>query len=324
MSPHYSQKVQPVTGQQQISLWKDRINNEEKQTYKHRLRGKKKHMSRTVKDCVDRLRGVLLQIVKKKGGTEFSILRHCFLDWDADRSGELGELGFFAHLLILGVVVYRSKLDHLTLTKNNLAFDEFKNAMQKLGVRYTDEECREIVEFYDVDGDGEMRYEPLVKDVMKGAKHWMEHPSTPEVKKEMDKRRIPRLEMIEKLKAEAGGSASPSSRTETGRTSRYSSRSSSSYALSSRSNLSTGRMSTSSQAEITALREQLAAEKAMRTIAEQELTSLKSKLSPGKEGEARKEVGEEEEYDNFKKFAAMGNTDNYGSAQAYQKLKKIG
>ena len=61
-----------------------------------------------------------------KGGTEFSILRHCFLDWDADRSGELG-------------------------------LDEFRSAMRTLGVAGPDSELMAVIEHFDLEGDGEMR-----------------------------------------------------------------------------------------------------------------------------------------------------------------------
>jgi len=217
MAAHFKQKIQPSTGQQQIRQWKDRIESEEKVAFTDKMnkRGRrKKVLTSSIRRSIDKLREALLLIVKTKGGTEFSILRHCFLDWDADRSGEL-------------------------------AFDEFRNAMAKLGVRFSDQECRDIVEYYDVDGDGEMRYEPLVVEVMKGAKHWMEHPSTPEIKAETEKRRnvnVPAFMMDKVNKSNSNSPVSSSRRSGMGSDSERSNGSERSLALSSsRSGFDTNR-----------------------------------------------------------------------------------
>jgi hypothetical protein len=39
------------------------------------------------------------------------------------------------------------------------------------------DEAKQIVKFYDVEGDGEMRYQDLVKDVVEGVPHFMTHPN---------------------------------------------------------------------------------------------------------------------------------------------------
>jgi len=115
------------------------------------MRSKSNATPIAVNAFVEKLRGALLQIVHAKGGTEFSILRHTFLDWDADRSGELG-------------------------------IGEFRNAMATLGVKSSDDEYNAVIDHFDVEGDGEMRYEPLVNEVVKGTSHWLHHPSTADVK----------------------------------------------------------------------------------------------------------------------------------------------
>ena len=151
MSPHYKSKVSVPTTLQTTKQWQHAIKIEESKQYQAQLLPQEKRVTETINAFVVRLRTRLLDIVKSKGGTEGSIIRHCFLDWDADRSGELD-------------------------------FDEFRSAMRSIGMQMTPEECEEIVEFYDLEGDGEMKYEPLVKEVQRGIKHWMEHPSTAEVK----------------------------------------------------------------------------------------------------------------------------------------------
>lgn len=98
----------PTPIHQQTKQWISRITNEEKATYAGRISSMSSGLPRSVSQFVEKLRGALLKIVMDKGGTEFSILRHTFLDWDGDRSGEL-------------------------------ALDEFRNAMSTLGVRGSDE-----------------------------------------------------------------------------------------------------------------------------------------------------------------------------------------
>ena len=52
----------------------------------------------------------------------------------------------------------------------------FQNAMRSLGLVVEEAVCREVVRFYDVDGDGEMKYQPLIEDVARGQRHFLHHP----------------------------------------------------------------------------------------------------------------------------------------------------
>ncbi len=106
-----------------------------------------KEMPRVCELFLKKLKRNLLNIMREKGGTEFSILRTNFLNWDADKSGEIG-------------------------TK------EFQGAMSVLGLRLSEAEARAIVDFYDVEGDGEMKYQPLVEDIVRGTSHFLVHPQT--------------------------------------------------------------------------------------------------------------------------------------------------
>ena len=83
--------------------------------------------------------------MKKHGEYERILIRRAFLNWDADASGEL-------------------------------SCREFMGAMRQVGISLREDEARKIVEFYDVEGDGEMRYQPLVDDVTAGAAHFIHHP----------------------------------------------------------------------------------------------------------------------------------------------------
>lgn len=104
--------------------------------------GKRKEMPRVCQLFLKKLKNSLLRSMREKGGTEFSILRTTFLNWDADKSGEIG-------------------------------VREFQGAMSKLGLKVNDREAKIIVDFYDVEGDGEMKYEPLVKDVTRGNSNFL-------------------------------------------------------------------------------------------------------------------------------------------------------
>jgi Ca2+-binding EF-hand superfamily protein len=91
------------------------------------------------------LRKCLTKRMKESGGTEHSVIRKCFLNWDADCSGELTD-------------------------------EEFLNAMHSLGLSVDQSVAREVVKYYDVDGDGEMKYVPLIEDVARGQRHFLHHP----------------------------------------------------------------------------------------------------------------------------------------------------
>jgi len=109
--------------------------------------GRKKTMPRICTLFLQKLKRNLLKSMREKGGTEFSILRTTFLNWDADKSGEIG-------------------------------VREFQGAMSKLGLRLSDSEAKVIVDYYDVEGDGEMKYEPLVKDVTRGNSNFLVYENT--------------------------------------------------------------------------------------------------------------------------------------------------
>ena len=48
--------------------------------------------------------------------------------------------------------------------------------MHSLGLTVDTEVSREVVKYYDVDGDGEMKYHPLIEDVARGQRHFLHHP----------------------------------------------------------------------------------------------------------------------------------------------------
>ena len=75
-----------------------------------------------------RLRHKLEMTMRAHGGTIYSICRESFLLWDGDCSGELDVA-------------------------------EFTGAIRKMGLEVSDSEARQIVKYYDLEGDGEMRYQ---------------------------------------------------------------------------------------------------------------------------------------------------------------------
>ncbi|CAM9371727.1 unnamed protein product, partial [Scytosiphon promiscuus] len=81
-----------------------------------------------------RLRDVLEQTIKNKGGVSHAIIREAFLDWDADASGKLNPR-------------------------------ELVGALQRMGVHATDDEAKAVVEYYDLDGSEEMSYELLCSEI---------------------------------------------------------------------------------------------------------------------------------------------------------------
>ena len=107
--------------------------------------------------------------MREKGGTEYSILRTNFLNWDADKSGEIGP-------------------------------EEFRGAMSILGLKLSPSEAKSICDYYDVEGDGEMKYQPLVDDVTKGTSHFLVHPHTE--RKATPKTPTTDLALAEKIKEE--------------------------------------------------------------------------------------------------------------------------
>ena len=107
--------------------------------------GRQKEMPRICELFLKKLQRNLKRIMREKGGTELSILRTNFLNWDADKSGEIGTA-------------------------------EFRGAMGILNLKLSEGEARAIVDYYDVEGGGEMKYQPLVEDIVRGTSHFLVHP----------------------------------------------------------------------------------------------------------------------------------------------------
>jgi Ca2+-binding EF-hand superfamily protein len=91
--------------------------------------------------------------MKEKGGTAFSIIRSTFLNWDADASGEMSK-------------------------------DEVMGALRMLKLNISSAECDALVRYYDLEGDGEMKYQPLVEDITKASPHFLNHPNTARLERE--------------------------------------------------------------------------------------------------------------------------------------------
>ena len=94
---------------------------------------------------IHKLQRFLRRRMKESGGTEGSVLRQAFLNWDADCSGELSST-------------------------------EFMGALRSLGCLISQREAQIVVDYYDLEGDGEMTYPPLVEDVSRGSRHFLQHP----------------------------------------------------------------------------------------------------------------------------------------------------
>ena len=95
-------------------------------------------------DFCQRLRRHLDKRVRELGGTESSVLRTAFLDWDGDCSGAL-------------------------------SVREFKRAVESLGFVVPDGEASYVVGYYGAEHGGEMRYATFVEDVARLGRHFMEH-----------------------------------------------------------------------------------------------------------------------------------------------------
>ena len=110
-------------------------------------------MNPTVQRVISKIQRAVDRLMKEKGGTAYSIIRHTFLNWDADASGEMSKT-------------------------------EVMGALGMLKLSVTPAEADELVKYYDLEGDGEMRYQPLVEDVTKAAPHFLDHPNTARLKRE--------------------------------------------------------------------------------------------------------------------------------------------
>ena len=107
----------------------------------------RKEMPRIVELFISKLKRNLKRIMREKGGTEHSILRYNFLNWDADKSGEVGPR-------------------------------ELQGCVHTLALKLSDAEAKAIVDYYDSHGSGEMRYQPLVEDVVRNSGHFLVYPPT--------------------------------------------------------------------------------------------------------------------------------------------------
>lgn len=130
----------------------------------------------TVDKFLDRLSFKLQRRMKDTGGTELSLIRKTFLNWDADCSGELSA-------------------------------EEFTNAVKTLGLILAPGEAEAVVDFYDGDGSGEMRYQEMVEDIGRKSRHFLSHPNkrsaraddnTPEAKAEARRKLTPFIELFVK------------------------------------------------------------------------------------------------------------------------------
>jgi len=111
--------------------------------YKRREREDTKCLPLNIRKFIGTLKRAVRRTIANKGGTAFSIIRSMFLYWDADKSGEMSA-------------------------------KELRGCMNSLGVRVTDEQLDEIVEYYDSgkqqEGieDREMNYQELLQDLTIG------------------------------------------------------------------------------------------------------------------------------------------------------------
>lgn len=88
-----------------------------------------------VQKFIRTLKRSIRTIITNKGGTPYSIVRSMFLYWDRDKSGELG-------------------------------VDELKLCMTSLGVKISDEDIQQIIQYYDSKkGNNEMAYNRLLADI---------------------------------------------------------------------------------------------------------------------------------------------------------------
>lgn len=92
---------------------------------------------------VKKLRRKLAVLVKRSGEYERILIRRAFLAWDADASGKLNAR-------------------------------ELVGAVKQLGLSLSESEAREVVAAFDLRGEGEMTYQPVVEVVCEGVPHFTE------------------------------------------------------------------------------------------------------------------------------------------------------
>uniref|UniRef100_A0A7S1TRY6 EF-hand domain-containing protein n=1 Tax=Phaeomonas parva TaxID=124430 RepID=A0A7S1TRY6_9STRA len=112
--------------------------------FTHKLLNSKAAPNEAVTRVMQRIKVAVNQVMKKRGGTAMSILRSAFLNWDSDASGEMNP-------------------------------DELVNACRMLGVLLSRREAVDLIEYYDQEGDGEIKYTDLLEDISKGAPHFLQH-----------------------------------------------------------------------------------------------------------------------------------------------------
>ena len=110
--------------------------------YKRKMREDTKTLPVAIQKFIGTLKRAVRNTMRYKGGTPFSIIRTMFLYWDADKSGEMSA-------------------------------EELKGCMNSLGVKMTDKEREEVVNYYDsgnrqVGCDIEMTYTELLEDINRG------------------------------------------------------------------------------------------------------------------------------------------------------------
>ncbi len=110
--------------------------------YKRKMREDTKTIPLSIRKFIGTLKKAVRNTMKYKGGTPFSIIRAMFLYWDADKSGEISS-------------------------------EELKGCMNALGVKMTDAERDEVVDYYDSGNNNgteekEMTYTELLSDITIG------------------------------------------------------------------------------------------------------------------------------------------------------------
>lgn len=99
---------------------------------------KTKAIPLVVQKFIRTLKKSVRNTIRNKGGTPFSVVRHMFIYWDADKSGELG-------------------------------LSELESCLNSLGIKTTLEDRKAIIKYYDSGkGNGEMTYQPLLDDMLIG------------------------------------------------------------------------------------------------------------------------------------------------------------
>ena len=116
--------------------------------YQRKLREDTRSLPVSIQKFIGTLKKAVRNTMRYKGGTPYSILRSMFLYWDADKSGEISS-------------------------------EELKGCMNSLGVRMSEADRDEVVEYYSTGGEGaqgeiEMNYAELLSDISLGEPNMIE------------------------------------------------------------------------------------------------------------------------------------------------------